>query len=101
MRARLAAAIGEEEAMQVNASTFHSACVRILRRSISLLGYDSSFAIYDTDDARRLMKSCIAECDISEKQFPPRSVIQEISMAKDAMISPKQMLEDAAGDYRK
>ncbi|WP_295218126.1 UvrD-helicase domain-containing protein [Ruminococcus sp.] len=101
MRARLAATLGEEEAAQIHASTFHSACVRILRRSISLLGYDSDFAIYDTDDARRLMKACIADSEVSEKQFPPRSVIQEISMAKDAMISPAQMLEDAAGDYRR
>lgn len=101
MRARLAATLGEEEASQINASTFHSACVRILRRSISLLGYSSDFAIYDADDARRLMKNCITENDVSEKQFPPRTVIQEISMAKDAMISPEQMREDAAGDYRK
>lgn len=101
MRARLAETLGEEEASQVHASTFHSACVRILRRSIPLLGFDSDFAIYDADDARRLMKSCITESDVSEKQFTPRSVMQEISMAKDAMISPEQMLEDAAGDYRK
>lgn len=101
MRARLAATLGEEEAAQIHASTFHSACVRILRRSISLLGYGSDFAIYDTDDARRLMKACIADSEVSEKQFSPRSVIQEISMAKDAMISPAQMLKDAAGDYRK
>lgn len=101
MRTRLAATLGEEEASQIHASTFHSACVRILRRSISLLGFGSDFTIYDTDDARRLMKSCLTDSDVSEKQFPPRAVIQEISMAKDAMVSPAQMLEDAAGDYRK
>ena len=101
MRARLASTLGEEIAASVNASTFHSACVRILRRSITLLGYDSDFAIYDADDARRLMKNCLADVNVSEKQFPPRSVIQEISRAKDAMISPAEMLEDAGGDYRK
>lgn len=101
MRARLASTLGEEIAASVNASTFHSACVRILRRSITLLGYDSDFAIYDADDARRLMKNCLADMNVSEKQFPPRSVIQEISRAKDAMISPAEMLEDAGGDYRK
>lgn len=101
MRARLASTLGEEIAASVNASTFHSACVRILRRSITLLGYDSDFAIYDADDARRLMKNCLADVNVSEKQFPPRSVIQEISRAKDAMISPEEMLEDAGGDYRK
>lgn len=100
MRARLASTLGEEIASSVNASTFHSACVRILRRSISLLGYSSDFAIYDADDARRLMKNCLADANISEKQFPPRSVIQEISRAKDAMISPAQMLENAGGEYR-
>lgn len=101
MRARLASTLGEEIAASVNASTFHSACVRILRRSITLLGYDSDFAIYDADDARRLMKNCLSDVNVSEKQFPPRSVIQEISRAKDAMISPAEMLEDAGGDYRK
>lgn len=100
MRARLASTLGEETASSVNASTFHSACVRILRRSISLLGYSSDFAIYDADDARRLMKNCLADANISEKQFPPRSVIQEISRAKDSMISPAQMLENAGGEYR-
>ena len=101
MRARLAGTLGEEIAASVNASTFHSACVRILRRSITLLGYDSDFAIYDADDARRLMKNCLAAVNVSEKQFPPRSVIQEISRAKDAMISPAEMMADAGGDYRK
>ena len=101
MRARLASTLGEEIAASVNASTFHSACVRILRRSITLLGYDSDFAIYDADDARRLMKNCLSDVNVSEKQFPPRSVIQEISRAKDAMISPAEMLEDAGGDSRK
>lgn len=101
MRARLASTLGEEMAGQVNASTFHSACVRILRRSIALLGYGNDFVIYDTDDAKRLMKNCLAENNVSEKQFPPRTVIQEISRAKDAMISPEQMQEDSAGDYRK
>ncbi|MFR6586442.1 MAG: UvrD-helicase domain-containing protein [Ruminococcus sp.] len=83
MRARLASTLGEEMAGQVNASTFHSACVRILRRSIALLGYGNDFVIYDTDDAKRLMKNCLAENNVSEKQFPPRTVIQEISRAKD------------------
>ena len=101
MRARLASTLGEEMAGQVNASTFHSACVRILRRSIALLGYGNDFVIYDTDDAKRLMKNCLAENNVSEKQFPPRTVIQEISRAKDAMVSPEQMQEDSAGDYRK
>ena len=101
MRARLASTLGEELASSVHASTFHSACVQILRRSIERLGYGSGFAIYDADDSRKLMKSCLADCNVSEKQFPPRGIVQEISNAKDAMISPEEMWEDAGEDYRK
>lgn len=101
MRARLASTLGEELASSVHASTFHSACVQILRRSIERLGYGSDFAIYDADDSRKLMKSCLADCNVSEKQFPPRGIVQEISTAKDAMISPEEMWEDAGEDYRK
>ena len=100
MRARLASTLGEELASSVHASTFHSACVQILRRSIERLGYGSDFAIYDADDSRKLMKSCLADCNVSEKQFPPRGIVQEISNAKDAMISPEEMWEDAGEDYR-
>lgn len=101
MRARLASTLGEELASSVHASTFHSACVQILRRSIERLGYGSDFAIYDADDSRKLMKSCLADCNVSEKQFPSRGIVQEISNAKDAMISPEEMWEDAGEDYRK
>ena len=101
MRARLASTLGEELASSMHASTFHSACVQILRRSIERLGYGSDFAIYDADDSRKLMKSCLADCNVSEKQFPPRGIVQEISNAKDAMISPEEMWEDAGEDYRK
>lgn len=100
MRARLASTLGEELASSVHASTFHSACVQILRRSIERLGYGSDFAIYDADDSRKLMKSCLADCNVSEKQFPPRGIVQEISNAKDAMSSPEEMWEDAGEDYR-
>ena len=101
LRSRLLQAIGEECASMLHASTFHSACVRILRRSISKLGYDSNFTIYDTDDSKRLMKSCIADADVSEKQFPPRAVLTEISLAKDRMCSPEYFCIEAGSDYRK
>jgi DNA helicase-2/ATP-dependent DNA helicase PcrA len=101
LRTRLVDAVGEESASMVHASTFHSACTRILRRSISKLGYVSNFTIYDTDDSQRLMKSCIAEADVSEKQFPPRAVLTEISLAKDRMCSPEQFSAEAGSDYRK
>lgn len=101
LRTRLVHAIGEESASMLHASTFHSACARILRRSISKLGYDSNFTIYDTDDSQRLMKSCIADADVSEKQFPPRTVLTEISLAKDRMCSPEHLCMEAGTDYRK
>ncbi len=100
LKERLNAMLGED-ALNINAATFHSACVRILRREIECLGYSSSFTIYDSDDSQRMMKSVMAECDVSEKQFAPRVVLSEISFAKDKMISPAQMREDAGQDYKK
>ena len=99
-RERLTAMLGEE-ALNINASTFHSACVRILRSEIEAMGYGRDFTIYDSDDSQRMIKSVMAEIDISEKQFAPRMVLSEISAAKDKMITPEQMREDAGQDYRK
>lgn len=100
MKARLANMLGEEAA-DVNASTFHSACVRILRRSIARLGYNHDFTIYDSDDSKRLMKNCMKDMDISEKKFNPKTVLNEISFAKDKMISPADMKSESGRDYRK
>ena len=91
LKDRLGRMLGEEAAADVWASTFHSACVQILRRSIARLGYGSDFANYAADASRKLMKSCLADCNVSEKQFPPRGIVQEICFAKDAMISPEEM----------
>ena len=101
LKERLADMLGEEEALKINASTFHSACVRILRREITSLGYGSDFTIYDSDDSQRMIKSVMTELDISEKQFAPKAVLSEISHAKDKMITPVEMLSDAGQDYRK
>ena len=89
-------------ARDVWASTFHSACVRILRRDIEKLGFPSSFTIYDTDDSLRVMKDCIRELGLEEKQFPPRSVLGTISGAKDKLQLARDFAEDAeqSGDYR-
>ena len=100
LRERLTAMLGEE-ALNINASTFHSACVRILHSEIEAMGYGRDFTIYDSDDSQRMIKSVMAEIDISEKQFAPRMVLSEISAAKDKMITPEQMREDAGQDYRK
>ncbi|MBQ8296163.1 MAG: UvrD-helicase domain-containing protein [Ruminococcus sp.] len=100
LRERLAAMLGEE-ALNIHAATFHSACVRILRREIQCLGYSSDFTIYDSDDSQRMIKNIMAESDVSEKQFAPRAVLSEISFAKDRMLTPEMLLENAGHDYRK
>ena len=89
-------------ARDVWASTFHSACVRILRRDIEKLGFPSSFTIYDTDDSLRVMKDCIKELSLDDKQFPPRSVLGTISRAKDKLQLARDFAEEAdrAGDHR-
>ena len=63
--------------------TFHSACVRILRRDIDRLGYDKSFNIIDSDDQKSLVKECVKELGFDDKSFPAKSVMSEISFAKD------------------
>ncbi|MDD6159786.1 MAG: UvrD-helicase domain-containing protein, partial [Oscillospiraceae bacterium] len=87
-------------ARDVWAATFHSACVRILRRDIGKLGFPTSFTIYDTDDSLRVMKDCLKELSIDEKQFPPRSVLSAISKAKDEMKLASDFAKTAAGDFR-
>ena len=84
------------------ASTFHSACVRILRRDIEKLGFASSFTIYDSDDSLRVIKESMKHLNIDDKQFPPRSVLGYISRAKDAMLLADEYLAQckASGDFR-
>lgn len=81
--------------------TFHSICVKILRKFIDRLGYDSSFAIFDTADQKTLVKKCLKELDIDSKIFTEKSVINEISNAKNMMIKPDDYLLGNKGDYRK
>ncbi len=85
----------------ITAATFHSACVRILRREIGALGYTNSFAIYDSDDQQRVIKACLADMDISDKMFPPRMVASEISRAKDTMKTPDEYIVESQSDYRR
>ena len=91
------------EAQDVWAMTFHSACVRILRRDCDKLGYDRSFTIYDTADSQSVMKRVLKDLDIDEKVLPHRSVLAQISSAKDALISAEDYLEQAraSGDVRR
>ena len=81
-------------------STFHSSCVRILRRHIESLGYTTSFSIYDSDDQKTLMRQVFKTLDIDTKQFKERSVLSAISSAKDKLITPEEFLLNAGGDFR-
>ena len=81
-------------------STFHSTCVRILRRHIDRLGYDNNFTIYDSDDQKTLMKQVFKAMDVDTKQFKERSVLGTISSAKDKLIGPDEFLLNAGQDFR-
>jgi len=78
-------------------STFHSMCVRILRRHIDLMGYDSSFTIYDTDDQKSLMKDVCKYLKIDTKDLKERAILSEISSAKNELITPLQYREENVG----
>ncbi len=98
LRDRLAQSLGEQ-AQEINAATFHAACVRILRRHIDRLGYSSGFTIYDTDDSIRVIKKQMDLLRISDKNVKPRSLLGMISRAKDAMLSPADMQRTAGNDF--
>ena len=102
LKDRLEKMLGEE-ARDVWAATFHSACVRILRRDIGKIGFDRSFTIYDTDDSKRVIKDILKEMGLEEKTFPVREVLSVISNAKDAMMMPEEFsqLWEQRGDWRR
>ena len=81
-------------------STFHSTCVRILRRYIDLLGFDNKFTIYDTDDSKSVMKDVIRSMDLDPKIYKERSFLNVISHAKDELISPEEFLLNAGVDFK-
>ena len=98
MRQRVDALVGfGSESIWV--STFHSMCVRILRRYIDRLGYDSRFTIYDTDDQKTLMKEVCRKADIDTKKFKERMLLSVISSAKNEMILPEEFELNAGGDF--
>lgn len=99
LKDRLCAMLGET-ANDIWASTFHSTCARILRRDGERIGYSSHFTVYDTDDQRRLMKNILKELDISEKNITPKSILNEISRAKDSLISPAEYVLTVGDDFR-
>ena len=82
-------------------STFHSLCVRILRRNIEQIGYTSNFTIYDTDDQKRVVKEVTKYLQMDPKMYPERMLMAEISRAKENFISPHEYDLEAQGEYRK
>ena len=100
LKDRLCNLLGSD-GLSVNAGTFHYICLRILRREIEALGYSSSFTIYDTDDSVRTLKDCLADLNLDDKMFPPKTMLNTISHAKDSMISPEQYLAENGEDFRK
>ncbi len=99
MKERLEGILGEA-INDIWVSTFHAACVRILRRYIDKLGYSRSFAIFDTSDQQTLIKDSIKELNLNEKNFPVREVLSKIGKAKDKLIEPGEYEKEAGADYR-
>ncbi|MGN1467101.1 MAG: ATP-dependent helicase [Ruminococcus sp.] len=100
LKDRICSAVPEGGA-DIWAATFHSTCARILRRYGDRLGYTSHFTVYDTDDQKKMIKDILKQLDIDEKYLPVKSVLNEISRAKDKMLSPEKMRDEAGYDNRK
>ena len=102
LKERLSLMLGEQ-ADDIWACTFHSACVRILRRDAERLGYTGSFTIYDTSDTQSLVKHILRDFDMDEKMYPPRAILSEISRAKDEGLSAEDYRQQASasGDIRR
>ncbi|MBQ3879191.1 MAG: UvrD-helicase domain-containing protein, partial [Oscillospiraceae bacterium] len=99
LKTRLARMLGEE-AQDIWASTFHSACVRILRRDIDRLGFERSFTIYNDDEHLNILKTIVREQNLDDKIYAPRSVASVISRAKDELKTPVRFAREHESDYR-
>ncbi len=100
MKERIEGLVGDV-AKDIWMGTFHSICVRILRKYIDRIGFDSSFLIFDTQDQRTLVKECLKALNIDDKMFTDRSVLSEISNAKNEMLEPVQYCVKYQADFRK
>ena len=100
LKSRLEAMLGEK-GNDVWASTFHSCCVRILRRDSERIGFSKHFTIYDTDDSKRVMKEVLRVLDIDEKRLPVKYVLNEIGRAKDSLMTPDDYTASAGYDTNK
>jgi DNA helicase-2/ATP-dependent DNA helicase PcrA len=99
MKERVAQLVGSGVSRGMWVSTFHSACVRILRRDAATLGYRSSFTIYDDIDARRLVQFCLSDLDLDPKRFPPKAIRAAISNAKNELIDFESFAQQGSGPY--
>lgn len=100
MKTRLAALLGEDIAADLWTGTFHSICIRILRRYAEEAGYKPGFTICDAEDSKRLLSLCFKELNIDEKLLPVKSVQNTISRAKDRLIPPAEFASQAGNDHR-
>ena len=101
LKERLVKMLGEENGNSIWASTFHSCCVRILRRDGERLGYSSHFTIYDTDDSKRVIKECQRLLNFDDKYIDSKLIMKEISRAKDSLITPAEYQAENQSDPRK
>ena len=102
IKTRLSSALDDPDmANDVWAGTFHSVCMRILRVNCEKIGYKKEFTIYDADDTKKAISNAMKRCYLDEKQFPIKTVIAEISRAKERLISPSLYSDEYASDYRK
>lgn len=99
LKDRLVLRIGED-ANDIWAGTFHSICVRILRKNAELLGFSKHFTIYDSDDSKRVMKDCQRLLNIDDKFLSHKSILAEISHAKDMLVGPEEFIKLGNGNYR-
>lgn len=100
LKDRLTAMLGEENGGAIWASTFHSTCARMLRRYGERLGYSDKFTIYDTDDSKRMMKDVMSYLRIDDKVLPAKTILSEISRAKEQLLDPKAYAAKAGSDFR-
>lgn len=101
IKSRLAQIFGEQDAAEIWAGTFHSICMRILRVHANEAGLKQGFSVYDTDDSKRACSAAMKRCNIDEKTLPVKSVMSEISRAKDKLDGPDEYMAQVGVDYRK
>ena len=101
IKARLNASFDDEDiSKDIWAGTFHSICMKILRVNCDKIGYKPGFTIYDADDTKKAIASAMKKCEVDEKQFPIKSVISQISKAKDKLKTPEAFAAENVGDFR-